>query len=67
MQPIDILPIEDYDGDRLLTREALQELKSVNKILVVIDEFEALNSNLLSSFKDLGKPTKHVFNSRATS
>ena len=67
MQPIDILPVDNYDGDRLLTREALQELKSVNKILVVIVGFEALNNILPSSINELGISIKQVFNSRVIS
>ncbi len=43
MQPIDILMIEDNEGDVLLTIEALQEHKIVNKILIAKDGFEALN------------------------
>lgn len=43
MQPIDILLIEDNEGDILLTTEALQEHKIVNKILVVKDGLEALD------------------------
>ena len=67
MQLIDLLPVEDYDGDRPLTREALQEQISVNKIVVFIDRFEALDYIIPSYINELGKSMKHVFNSRATS
>ena len=49
MKPVDILLIEDNEGDILLTTEALEESKIINKIKVIkdgktaIDYFESLN------------------------
>jgi CheY-like chemotaxis protein len=49
MKPISILLVEDNEGDILLTTEALEECKIVNKITIIkdgkaaIDFFEYLN------------------------
>lgn len=43
MAPIDILLVEDNEGDILLTTEALQEGKIAKSILVLRDGWEALN------------------------
>lgn len=43
MTPIDILLVEDNEGDILLTTEALQEGKISKSIFVVRDGLEALN------------------------
>src|SRR5690606_14166044 len=43
MQSIDILLVEDNEGDILLTREALQDLKMINRISTVKDGVEAIN------------------------
>jgi len=43
MQSIDILLVEDNEGDILLTTEALQDQKIVNKIQIVKDGMEAVN------------------------
>lgn len=40
---INILLIEDNEGDILLTREAFEESKIVNKIIVIKDGKEAIN------------------------
>lgn len=50
MQPIDILLVEDNEGDILLTTEALQDRKIVNNIYVVKDGIEALNFLLKKEF-----------------
>lgn len=42
MKPIDILLVEDNEGDVLLTTEALKEGKIAKKIAVVNDGWEAL-------------------------
>ena len=42
MQEIHILLVEDNEGDILLTREALEEAKIVNRISVAYDGIEAL-------------------------
>ena len=57
MQPIDILLVEDNEGDILLTTEALLEHKIVNNIFVVKDGIEALNYLLKrDSFKNSATP-----------
>lgn len=57
MQPIDILLVEDNEGDILLTTEALQDHKIVNKISVVRDGLEALNYLLKrDKFKNSSTP-----------
>jgi len=43
MNPIDILLIEDNDGDIMLTIEAFEESRIVNKITVIKDGKEAIN------------------------
>jgi len=43
MNPINILLIEDNEGDILLTKEAFEESKIVNKIIVIKDGKEAIN------------------------
>ena len=43
MHPIDILLVEDNEGDILLTKEALLDHEMVNNIFVVKDGTEALN------------------------
>ena len=43
MNPINILLIEDNEGDILLTIEAFEESKIVNKIIVIKDGKEAIN------------------------
>ena len=43
MKPIDILLIEDNDGDIMLTMEAFEEWKSANKITVAKDGQEAID------------------------
>jgi len=43
MNPINILLIEDNEGDILLTTEAFEESKIVNKIIVIKDGKEAIN------------------------
>lgn len=43
MTPIDILLVEDNEGDILLTTEALQEGKIAKSIIVVRDGLEAVN------------------------
>ncbi|TWI95541.1 CheY-like chemotaxis protein [Mucilaginibacter frigoritolerans] len=51
MKPINILLVEDNEGDILLTTEALEECKIVNKITIIKDGkaavnfFEYLNKN----------------------
>jgi CheY-like chemotaxis protein len=43
MKPIHILLVEDNDGDILLTTEALQESKIINKVTVLKDGKMAIN------------------------
>ena len=43
MQEIHILLVDDNEGDVLLTREALEEAKIVNRISVAYDGIQALN------------------------
>ncbi len=43
MKPIEILMIEDNDGDVLLTRKALRSDKVVNRLSVVNDGIEAMD------------------------
>jgi chemotaxis family two-component system response regulator Rcp1 len=43
MQEIHILLVDDNEGDILLTREALEEAKIVNRISVAYDGMEALS------------------------
>jgi CheY-like chemotaxis protein len=43
MNPIDILLIEDNDGDIMLTIEAFEESRIVNKITVIKDGKQAIN------------------------
>jgi len=43
MKPINILLIEDNDGDILLTTEAFEESKIVNKITAIKDGKKAIN------------------------
>jgi CheY-like chemotaxis protein len=53
MNPIDILLVEDNDGDIMLTIEAFEESRIVNKITVIKDGKEAINF-----FENLGKKDK---------
>ncbi len=53
MNPIDILLVEDNDGDIMLTIEAFEESRIVNKITVIKDGKEAINF-----FESLGKEDK---------
>ena len=43
MQEIHILLVDDNEGDILLTREALEEARIVNRISVAYDGVQALN------------------------
>ncbi|MEP6263008.1 MAG: response regulator [Gillisia sp.] len=43
MKPIDVLLVEDNEGDILLTTEALKEGNLVNSVRVVRDGWEAIN------------------------
>jgi len=43
MQEIHILLVDDNEGDVLLTREALEEAKIVNRISVAYDGIQALS------------------------
>lgn len=43
MKAISILLIEDNEGDILLTKEAFEESKIINKIIVIKDGKEAIN------------------------
>jgi CheY-like chemotaxis protein len=53
MNPIDILLVEDNDGDIMLTIEAFEESRIINKITVIKDGKEAINY-----FEGLGKKGK---------
>ena len=43
MKPIDVLLVEDNEGDILLTTEALKEGNIINSVSVVRDGWEAMN------------------------
>lgn len=43
MKPIDVLLVEDNEGDILLTTEALKEGNIINSVRVVRDGWEAIN------------------------
>jgi CheY-like chemotaxis protein len=43
MTPLNILLIEDNEGDILLTTEALTDYKLINKVMVIRDGREAIN------------------------
>lgn len=57
MKPIHILLVEDNEGDILLTTEALEEKKIVNKISVVKDGDKAIDFlNKKNEYKDAELP-----------
>lgn len=57
MKPVQILLVEDNDGDILLIREALEEAKVANRLNVVKDGEKALNYLLKKEeFKDAVRP-----------
>ena len=43
VRPIEVLPVEDDEGDVLMTREALAEGKVLNRLNVVNDGVEAVD------------------------
>jgi CheY-like chemotaxis protein len=57
MKPIHILLVEDNEGDILLTTEALEEKKIINKISVVKDGDKAIDFlNKKNEYKDAELP-----------
>ncbi len=59
MQPIDILLVEDNEGDILLTTETLKDQKIIKDIHVVKNGYEAINF-LLKRDAFINSPTPHL-------
>ena len=49
MQQIHILLVDDNEGDILLTREALDDARIINKISIAYDGLEAISGGSLRS------------------